>query len=331
MDTSARDAGFLPGKRCAELGFRRAQPRCNGGGPERRAKSAESAPPTAPDTLGAEHRGLPACWSLFRSSRAGQPCTEPGCRRVGWAPPHLSELDLQVSDGARQAGRLLVRLPVLHGSVGGSHGSSLLSGQRRARVDPLSPERCAAYSKGDSSLRLYAEPHASRWRGPCNWLQDGEKGGPAGGEGAGPPHPTPPAARARARPRRSSFPALEAALVGAPRSAAGSESLRVRAMGRSKARGQANRSFRLSPRSRAIRCSAPAAPPSVRRSSGVPAQPGPVRRAPTTCSLLGACAAFRRRAPRGAVASLSLGLESCCPAGGLASPTDARHALSGPS
>ncbi|XP_020940601.1 uncharacterized protein LOC106509041 [Sus scrofa] len=53
------------------------------------------------------------------------------------------------------------------------------------------------------SARLRAalwRPHASRPRGPSNWLQDERKEGRVGGEGAGPAHPTPPAASAGARP-----------------------------------------------------------------------------------------------------------------------------------
>jgi hypothetical protein len=77
---------------------------------------------------------------------------------------------------------------------------------RGARVcgTPAQPGRCAACSRGDSSAPLYGAPHASRPRGPSNWLQDRRKGGRrAGGEeGAGPPHPTPPAAPAGARPPR---------------------------------------------------------------------------------------------------------------------------------
>lgn len=190
---------------------------------ERRANSTEGAPPAAPGTLAAERRGSRPAGSASPPPGPDSPAQSQAT--VGWdgRPPYLGKLDLQAADGARQGRRLPVRLPVLHGPVGGGHGSSALPGPRRPSLRRwLWPGWCAACSRGDSSAPLYGATHASRPRGPSNWLQDRRKGGRAGGEGAGPPHPTPPAAPAGARPpparppRRARSPAPEAALGGAP-------------------------------------------------------------------------------------------------------------------
>lgn len=50
---------------------------------------------------------------------------------------------------------------------------------------PAQLGRCAACSWGDSSALLYGAPHASRPRGPSNWLQDRRTGGRAGGRAEG--------------------------------------------------------------------------------------------------------------------------------------------------
>lgn len=125
---------------------------------------------------------------LRTPSRVGSwsPLSLPGClaqeseavESMGH-PPHLGELDLQVADGARQGRRFPICLSVFHSPVGGGHDWFAL---------PVPCPRRTSSAWAVRSLlrvtapRLYAAPHASRPRGPPNWLQDGER---EGGRGRG--------------------------------------------------------------------------------------------------------------------------------------------------
>lgn len=304
---------------------------------ERRANSAEGAPPAAPRTLGAERLGSTPAGSSSPPLRPDSPARSQAT--VGWdgRPPHLGELDLQVADRARQGRRLPVRLPVLHGPVGGGHGSSALPGPRRPSLRRwLRPGWCAACSRGDSSAPLYGATHASRPRGPSNWLQDWRKGGQARGEGAGLPHPTPPAAlREPGHPPPGHRAARSPAPGGcpwrsSPEAPPGPGSARARAAGQGRERGRRGHSAQISPRS----------PASSPRRTCRPLPAAAPRTRPTLVRALrsgnarlpaGDSSRFRGRgAPRGGPASqpTCLGLES-----GLQVPalrTDAHRAPLGP-
>lgn len=169
-----------------------------------------------------EAAGVRFCWSLVPAIPVRQPSAEPGCRRVGWAPPHLGELDLQVADGTRQGRRLLLWLSILHGPVAGGHGASALLGPRRLSLwRRLCPRPCTASSPGDSSEPLYGAPHASRPRGRLIGCRTGRREGQR--EGRVLARLTPPRPPPLREPRHSAelSPTPEAALGGAPRSAAG--------------------------------------------------------------------------------------------------------------
>lgn len=111
---SALGAGSRPGKPCTERG-NEASGRLDPGGLARVAGARRA-------QRRARRPGArtPEAGPWLPPSRA-----RPACRRVRRAPTltHFSELDLQVADGTRQGRWLLVRLPVLHGPVGGGHGS----------------------------------------------------------------------------------------------------------------------------------------------------------------------------------------------------------------
>lgn len=97
-------------------------------------------------------------------------------------PPHLSELDLQVADGARQGRRFPIRLSVFHSPVGGGHDWFALPGPCPRRTGSAWAVRSLLRV---TAPRLYAAPHASRPRGPPNWLQDGGREGGRGRGGGG--------------------------------------------------------------------------------------------------------------------------------------------------
>lgn len=106
------------------------------------------------------------------------------------SPPYLGELNLQVADGARQCRLFPIRLSIFHSPVSGGHGWSALHGPRSP-----SPRRTGSAWAVRSLLRvtaprLYAAPHASRPRGPPNWLQEG-RAGAGGEEGTRPPPQSP--------------------------------------------------------------------------------------------------------------------------------------------